>query len=46
LLIAGGAEDFVIRILSGIAGICLIVSGGVQFWMLRPRRWTADDPPY
>ena len=46
LIIAGGADDLVIRVLSGIAGICLIVSGGVQFWMLRPRKWTADDPPY
>ena len=46
LIITGGADDTVIRVLSGIAGVCLIVSGGVQFWILRPRKWTADDPPY
>jgi hypothetical protein len=48
LMIAGATNDVVIRTLAAIAGTCLIVSGGIQFWLLRKRRrkeW--DDPvPY
>ena len=48
LMIAGAANDVVIRTLAAIAGICLIVSGGIQFWLLRKRKRTEwDDPvPY
>ena len=48
LMIAGAANDVVIRALAAIAGICLIVSGGIQFWLLRKRKRTEwDDPvPY
>lgn len=48
LLIVGATHDLVIRTLTGIAGACLIVSGGIQFWMLRKHRRKAwgDEIPY
>ncbi|HXL70434.1 MAG TPA: hypothetical protein VN935_04250 [Rhizomicrobium sp.] len=48
LMIAGATNDVVIRTLAAIAGTCLIVSGGIQFWLLRKRKRTGwDDPvPY
>jgi hypothetical protein len=48
LLIAATTNDVVTRTLAAIAGICLIVSGGIQFWLLRKRKRTEwDDPvPY
>jgi hypothetical protein len=47
-MIAGATNDMVIRTLAAIAGTCLIVSGGMQFWLLRKRKRTEwDDPvPY
>jgi len=48
LMIAGGTDDAVIRALTTIAGICLIISGSIQFWMLRHRRRrpSGDDLAY
>ena len=48
LLIVGATHDLVIRTLTTIAGACLMVSGGIQFWMLRRRRKRAwgDEIPY
>jgi Flp pilus assembly protein TadB len=48
LLIVGATHDLVIRTLAAISGACLIVSGGIQFWMLRKRRRKAwgDEIPY
>jgi hypothetical protein len=48
LMIAGATNDVVIRTLAAIAGTCLILSGGIQCWMLRKRKRTEwDDPvPY
>jgi hypothetical protein len=46
LMVAGATSDLVIRALTIIAGACLIISGGIQFWMLRRRRrhWGSDIP--
>ncbi|HEX4370490.1 MAG TPA: hypothetical protein VH019_04010 [Rhizomicrobium sp.] len=48
LMIAATTNDVVIRTLAAIAGICLLLSGGIQFWLLRKRKRTEwDDPvPY
>jgi hypothetical protein len=48
LMIARETDDLVIRTLASVAGICLIVSGGIQFWMLRKRKRPAwdDRVPY
>jgi hypothetical protein len=48
LMIAGASGDAIIRILTIIAGACLITSGAIQLWLLRKRRkksWD-DDVPY
>jgi hypothetical protein len=48
LMIAGMSGDVVIRILTIVAGGSLMISGAIQFWLLRKRRkksW-ADDVPY
>jgi hypothetical protein len=48
LMIARETDDLVIRTLATVAGICLITSGGIQFWMLRKRTRPAwdDRVPY
>jgi hypothetical protein len=46
-MIARESDDVIIRTLAAVAGICLLVSGGLQLWTLRARRKkTADDLPY
>jgi hypothetical protein len=46
LMVAGATGDLVIRALTITAGSCLIISGGIQLWMLRRRRrhWGSDIP--
>ena len=48
LIITRAADDPVIRVLAGVAGICLIISGSMQFWLMRARkrRASGDDIPY
>jgi len=48
LLIDEATHDLVIRTLTTISGACLMVSGGIQFWMLRKRTKKAwgDHIPY
>ncbi len=47
LMIARGTDDMIIRTLTSVAGICLMISGGMQFWLLRKRKRTAwDESPY
>lgn len=48
LMISGAVDDVVIRSLASTAGICLLVSGGIQFWLLRGRRrrMSGDDLAY
>lgn len=47
LMIARESDDTIIRTLATVAGICLIVSGGLQLWLLPARRKkTGDDLAY
>ena len=47
LMIARESDDVIIRTLATVAGICLIISGGLQLWLLPARRKkTGDDLAY
>jgi len=47
LMVAGTTSDPVIRALTITAGTCLIISGGMQCWLLRRhKRKSWDDQPY
>jgi hypothetical protein len=47
LMVARESDDVIIRTLATVAGICLIVSGGLQLWLLPARRKkTGDDLAY
>jgi hypothetical protein len=46
-MIARESDDVIIRTLATVAGICLIISGGLQLWFLPARRKkTGDDLAY
>jgi hypothetical protein len=49
LMIARQTGDPVIRVLASVAGVCLLVSGSMQFWLMRTRKkkraW-GDEIPY